>query len=86
MSLRRSRFQIIIELLSAISQGEYRPTRLMYCCNLSWGTLRNMLSMLECKGYIDDMSGGEKRKHYCVTGAGQEVLGYYSGLEDLLHV
>ena len=45
-----------------------------------------MLSLLESKGYIDDVSGDEKRKHYCVTGSGREVLGYYSGLEDLIQV
>ena len=86
MSLRRSRFQITIELLNAIASGEYRPTRLMYSCNLSWSTLGSMLSILESKGYIDDVSGDEKRKHYSVTGAGREVLGYYSGLEELIEV
>ena len=66
--------------------GEYRPTRLMYTCNLSWNTLSNMLSILESKGYIDDLSSDEKRKHYCVTESGQEMLGYYSGLGDLIQV
>ena len=55
-------------------------------CNLSWSSLNNTLSMLESKGYIIDVSKNEKRKHYCVTGFGREVLGYYSGLEDLLQV
>jgi predicted transcriptional regulator len=55
-------------------------------CNLSWNSIKNTLAMLESKGNIDDVSGDEKRKHYSVTGLGREVLGYYSGLQELVQV
>jgi predicted transcriptional regulator len=86
MSLRRSSLQISIELLTAISHGEYRPTRLMYECNMSWKSIRNTLALLESKGLVDDLSVDEKRKRYCVTSKGRDVLGYYSGLEELVQV
>ena len=86
LSHRRSKFQIIIELLTAISHGEHKPTRLMYTFKLSWNSMKNTLSLLESKGYIDDVSFDGKRKHYCVTESGREVLGYYSRVEDLIHV
>lgn len=55
-------------------------------CNMSWGSIKKILGMLESKGYIEDLSDGEKRKHYCVTSQGREVLGYYSGLHELVRV
>jgi predicted transcriptional regulator len=86
MSLRRSSFQISIELLTAISRGEYRPTRLMYECNMFWKSIRDTLAFFESKGLVDDVSGDQKRKHYCVTPMGREIIGYYSGLEELVQV
>jgi predicted transcriptional regulator len=86
MSLRRSSFQISIELLTAISHGEYRPTRLMYECNMSWKSLRDTLALLESKGLVDNLSTDKKHKHYCVTATGREIIGYYSGLEELVQV
>ena len=86
MTTRRSKFQISIEVLEAVSEGEYRPTRLMYACNLSWKSINNVLGLLETKGYIEDLSGDEKRKHLSITGKGTEVLGYYDGLENLVQI
>ena len=42
--------------------------------------------MLESKGYIDDVTPSEKHKQYSVTGSGREMLGYFSGLKDLIQV
>ena len=76
LSNRRSGFQVTIELLKAIAFGEHRPTRLMYRCNLSWGSLIEKLSLLELKGYINDVSGDEKHRQYCITSTGNELLTY----------
>ena len=86
MSLRRSKLQISVEVLTAISHGEYRPTRLMYGCNLSWNSVKDTLVLLESKGYIDNVSKDHRRKHYCITSKGQEIIGYYSGLQELVHI
>lgn len=84
MSTRRSKFQISIEVLEAISNGEYRPTRLMYACNLSWSSMKDVLGLLEAKGYIEDRSSEGKRKNLSITGKGNEILNYYDGLEKLV--
>ena len=84
MSTRRSKFKISIEVLEAISHGEFRPTRLMYACNLSWKSINDVLGLLEAKGYIEDLSGGGKRRQLSITGKGTEILNYYSGLENLV--
>ena len=86
MTTRRSKFQISIEVLEAVSKGEYRPTRLMYACNLSWKSINNVLGLLETKGYIEDLSRNEKRKQVSITGKGTEILGYYDGLENLVQI
>jgi predicted transcriptional regulator len=44
------------------------------------------LTLLESKGLIDEISKDQKRKHYCVTAQGRELLGYYSGLNELVQV
>ena len=86
MSSRRSRFQISVEVLTAIANGEQKPTRIMYACNLSWNSIKETLSLLSAKGYIDEMSENEKRKRYSITGKGVDVIGYYAGLQDLVQV
>ena len=86
MTTRRSKFKISIDVLEAISGGEYRPTRLMYACNLSWRSINDVLGVLEQKGYIEDNSMTGKRKELSITGKGTEVLNYYEGLENLVQI
>ena len=86
MGSKRSRLQISIDILNAISSGEQKPTRLMYACNLSWNTIRDSLGLLVTKGYVDELSENEKRKRYSITSSGMDVLRYYSGLQDLIQI
>jgi len=86
MTTRRSKFQISIEVLEAVSKGEYRPTRLMYACNLSWSSMKDIMGLLETKGYIEDLSSDGKRKQLGITGKGTEILGYFDGLEKLVQI
>jgi predicted transcriptional regulator len=82
---RRSKFQISIEVLSAIYEGEPRPTRIMYACNLSWNSLKETLSLLSAKGYVDEVED-KNHKLYSITSEGRDVLGYYEGLQKLIDV
>ena len=75
-----------IEVLENISKGEQRPTRLMYACNLSWSSIKNVLGILEDKGYIKDLSRESKRKHLSITREGTEILNYFNGLEELVNI
>ena len=86
MGSRRSQFQISIEVLTAISHGEQKPTRLMYACNLSWNSTKEILDRLAARGFVDELYEDQKRKRYCTTVKGRDVLGYFTGLKDLIQV
>ena len=86
LSLRRSKLQISVEVLSAISQGEQKPTRLMYACNLSWNSVKDTLDILVDRGFVDEMFENEKRRRYSVTAKGRDVIRYYTGLQELVQV
>ena len=58
----------------------------MYECNLSWNSIKKTLTLLESKGLIDEVSSNRKRKQYWITAKGRELLGYYSGLQELVEV
>lgn len=86
LSPRRSSFQIAIDVLSVIGEGEKRPTRIMYASNLSWNSLRGTLDLLVDKGYVDEDYVSDRNKKYSITAKGREVLGYYDRLESLVQV
>lgn len=86
MSPRRSRFQIAIDVLNIISEGEKRPTRIMYASNLSWNSLNSTLDLLVNKGYVNEDYISDRNKQYSITEEGYEVLRYYKGLESLIQV
>ena len=85
MSSRRSTFKIAVDVLKVICEGDQKPTRIMYACNLSWNSLKNTLELLVTKGYLDE-EFHQKKKLYSITNEGRDVLGYYSGLENLVQV
>jgi predicted transcriptional regulator len=85
LSPRRSSFQIAVDVLTVINEGESRPTRIMYASNLSWNTLRSTLDLLVNKGYAEEASDLQTRgKQYNITQSGTNVLKYYDRLEDLV--
>ena len=85
MGSRRSRFQISVDVLTAVASGEQKTTRIMYACNLSWNSIKDTLDLLASKGYVDEIKK-KNRKRYFITSKGREVLRYYSGLQDLVQV
>jgi len=86
LSPRRSSFQIAIDVLTVIGEGEKRPTRIMYATNLSWNSLKGTLDILVNKGYVDEDQVTDRNKKYSITTKGHEVLGYYDRLESLVQV
>ena len=86
MGSRRSRFQISIDVLTSISNGEHRPTRIMYGCNLSWNSTKDTLNHLVAKGYVDEVSETMKRKRYSITTKGRDVIEDYGGLQDIIQI
>jgi predicted transcriptional regulator len=83
---RRSSFQIAVDVLMVVNQGETRPTRIMYASNLSWNTLKSTLDLLVSKNYIQESRGVNKNRQYNITQSGLNVLKYYDRIEDLVKV
>jgi predicted transcriptional regulator len=87
LSPRRSSFQIAVDVLSVIHQGESRPTRIMYASNLSWNTLKSTIDLLVTKGYAEEAGDMQGRgKQYHITHSGMNVLKYYDRLEELVNL
>ena len=43
---RRSRIEIHMDILRAVSEGREKPTHIMYRANLSWSKLKNSIENL----------------------------------------
>ena len=86
MSPRRSSFQMAIDVLTVIAEGENKPTRIMYGSNLSWTALKSKLDLLVSKGYVDEEFISNINIQYSINSKGIEVLHYYRRLESLVEV
>ena len=90
MSARRSKFQLSVEVLSQIKQGEHKPTRIMYSANLSWKSLKEILDSLVSQGLIEEelvgRSSKRAKKRYEITAKGENVLEYYSVVSGLIEI
>ena len=56
----------------------------MYACNLFWNSTKAILDTLAAKGFVDEIDKDKKQKRYCITVKGRDVLGYFTGLKDLM--
>jgi len=80
---RRSKLDVKIDILQAISEGASRPTHIMYQSNLSWSPLRNFIKNLEEQGLVSS-SDVESRKNYTLTQKGARVLDTYANVRRQL--
>ena len=86
LSPRRSSFQISVDVLRVINQGESKPTRIMYASNLSWNTLKKTLELLLKKDYIEDIQGSGSNKTYSITTQGINILKFCDQIEELVNL
>ena len=91
VKLRRSRFDLILDVLGATSNGVEKPTRIMYEANLSWKTMNEILSLLVSQGLIDeiDMSRSRDKRNsraYKITKKGETIIRYYANAERLIKI
>jgi len=90
LSARRSKFQLSVEVLSQIKQGERKPTRIMYSANLSWKSLKEILDSLVSQELVEEelvgRSSKRAKKRYMITEKGENVLEYYSVVSGLIEI
>lgn len=85
MVRKRSKMELYLDVLRAISRGVDKPTNIMYKCNLSWANSREILNSLAEQGLIT-INKNENRRIYRITERGREVLEYFSKAHDLLMI
>jgi len=67
--MKRSRFEIIYDILSCLERGSSTKTRLMYAANLDWRNFSRYASYLEEEGLIAYNGGC-----YTITEKGRTLL------------
>lgn len=97
---KRSRFQIFVDVLRVIAEGEYKRTRIMYKSNLSWIPLVRILDRMIELGLIEERKK-ENRYCYFITEKGKNFLktvdsikkaltpshlGYASNIDSVLYM
>jgi len=89
LSLRRSKLDIMLSVLSTVKEGVDKPTRIMYATNLSWSPLKEVLSSLvkqELLREIEVPGIKRSRRRYEVTEKGVNVLTYFEGASEILDI
>ena len=88
MSTRRSNFEIMLDILTVIIEGETKPTRIMYRANLSWGSLNDTLENLVENGLIEEQKiprNKREKRRYNITEKGRNVAKYYKNMAELIN-
>ena len=86
---RRSKLDIMIKVLSTISDGEHKPTKIRYAANMSWNLTQRVFEDLVEQELIslEELPGAKRStKRYDLTEKGQKVLEYFEGAKTLLNV
>lgn len=84
-SARRSRMEVEIDIMQAISDGAGRPTHIMYRSNLSWSVMQSFIRSMESQGLLV-IRAAEGRKSYALTEKGQRVLETYHSVKKQLDI
>ncbi len=89
MSVRRSKLDIILSVLSTVKEGVDKPTRIMYATNLSWNPLKEVLSRMvkqELLREIEVPGVKRSRRRYEVAEKGGNVLTNFEGASEILGI
>jgi len=74
---RRSRFEIYMDIMMALTDGPKNPTRLMYTTNLSWAPLQECLKTLITQQMVTESENNSSRKVYSLTQKGIAIINRY---------
>jgi len=89
MPRRRSKLDIMLNVLSVVRGGVDKPTRIMYAANLSWRPTQRILRSLVQRGLLREIEDTESRRtkrRYEITEKGMRVLKYFDKARDLLAI
>lgn len=89
MPVRRSKLEIMLEVLSVVREGVDKPTRIMYAANLSWLPTQKVLDNLVKTALLREIAvpdDNRSGRRYNVTEKGLNVLAYFEGAKTLLDI
>ena len=81
-AVRRSAFEVRMDVLKVTAAGWTKPTQIMYRSNTSWIVLQGNLESLIASGFMKQ-SIDHSRTAYAITESGGAVLRDYLNLVDL---
>jgi predicted transcriptional regulator len=87
VQVRRSKLDIVLNVLSAVKGGVDKPTRIMYAANLSWRPIQKILASMVEQGLLEEVTEtGSKRskRRYEITEKGVDVLRYFDNAKNLI--
>lgn len=86
MGKRRTRADLLCEVMETIDSGVKKPTHILYNTKVSWTVLSEILDLLHQKDFIEktEMNKNAKkvRVHYDLTTEGRSVLHSMRFLRD----
>ena len=82
---KRSKLEIFLDILKAVSNGTHKPTRIMYKSNLSWKPLKKTLESMIKQGLIKEEKNRIQSTYY-ITDKGKEILNYFKEVTKLLEI
>lgn len=79
---RRSKIEVVIDILKVIATGRMKRTHIMQRANLSWDALEKELRTLEGRGIVksEDQRG---RVYVTLTQAGYDMLGRFQDIVQM---
>jgi predicted transcriptional regulator len=87
MGRRRSRTELVCEVLESIDSGIHKPTHILYNTKVSWNVYTEIMDMLQNKNFIEtvpsDESSTRNRVKYYLTEDGKEALEGMRFLKDV---
>ena len=87
MPIRRSKVDIILDVLSAFQNGEEKPSLIIYSANLSWKPTRKIFGILVDRGPLSEIEVTDSKRlkrSYVITEKGVKMLRYFDGTRDLV--
>lgn len=90
MGKRRTRAELLCEVLESIDSGIKKPTHILYNTKVSWTVLQEMLDLLQERNYIErhelSKSASKSRVNYSLTNEGKDILANMQYLRNTLQI
>ena len=80
---RRSRTEMMVDVLRAVRGGAVLPTRATYRSSLSWSVRQGLLKHLAAKGLLETRAEGERRVVVLTPRGSLALSGYCRAVEEI---